>query len=552
MSASEPARKITAAELPALLRQAVAASRAGRFDDVIGQCQRILADMPDQPDTLFLLAGALHGRERHDEAIEHLRRAIALAPHRADYVGNLGAVLARRGRLDEAIECFRQAIQLEPRSPAGHTALGNALQAKGDLAAAISSFRVATTLGPIAAGAHLNLGNALRAAGRVDEAMESYRQALKINPHAADAHHNLGAILLDGGRTEEAAASLRAALATQPDHLLASRLLALALIAEGKTDEASELIMAQVRRRHAIGGDGAAPILRQTNPVKLRHDIDQLGFLHERKLASIDLETIIGDHRAALRATGARLEGPVELPNSATPTLRAHYNRLIHVRDTPAMAGGALSPAWFGGAIEAEFRWRDPGFAWWDGLLRPEALNALHRYCVESTVWFQTTFKNEVSATLFNGFCCPLLLQIAGELRQRLPGLLGDKPLALAWAYKYCGDFSGLGIHADDGAVSVNFWITPDEANLDETRGGLILWERKVPEDYLRRDRDTQQRMIRDIVENSGKAPVTVPYRCNRALVFDSMIAHSTDRFQFRDDYESRRINITLLYGRAR
>ncbi len=42
-----------------------------------------------------------------------------------------------------------------------------------------------------------------------------------------------------------------------------------------------------------------------------------------------------------------------------------------------------------------------------------------------------------------------------------------------------------------------------------------------------------------------------MPYRCNRAAVFDGMIVHSTDAFRFKDGYENRRINITLLYGRT-
>jgi len=29
------------------------------------------------------------------------------------------------------------------------------------------------------------------------------------------------------------------------------------------------------------------------------------------------------------------------------------------------------------------------------------------------------------------------------------------------------------------------------------------------------------------------------------------MIVHSTDAFRFKDGYENRRINITLLYGRT-
>ncbi|MGH6934508.1 MAG: tetratricopeptide repeat protein, partial [Dongiaceae bacterium] len=417
MSSGDSSETFSAADLPALLKQALAASRGGQFDVVIRLCRRILASMPEQPDSLFFLAGALHAQGHHDQAIESLRRAVAQAPHRADYHGNLGAILARLGRLDEAVECFRQAIARDPRSPAGHIALGNALQASGDIAGAITSFRTATTLGPIAAGAHLNLGNALRAAGRHGEAIDSYRQALKINPGLADAHHNLGMSLFDQGRADEAAGSFGAALAIQPDHQLASRLLALVLIAASQIDQASRLIMDQVRRRHGIGGDGAAPILRQTNPVKLRHDIDQLRYLRDHRLLSPGLAELVGEHKAALDLLGTNAAGTIDLPASAPPRFKSHYNRLIHFRDTPALPGGALDPSWFGGAIEAQFGWRNPGFAFWDGLLRPEALRALHRFCLESTVWFQTTFKNEVSSTLFNGFCCPLPLQIAAELR---------------------------------------------------------------------------------------------------------------------------------------
>jgi len=57
--------------------------------------------------------------------------------------------------------------------------------------------------------------------------------------------------------------------------------------------------------------------------------------------------------------------------------------------------------------------------------------------------------------------------------------------------------------------------------------------------------------MIQAIVDAPGTTAVTAPYRCNRAVVFNSMIAHSTDRFRFKDGYENRRINITLLYGHA-
>jgi hypothetical protein len=42
----------------------------------------------------------------------------------------------------------------------------------------------------------------------------------------------------------------------------------------------------------------------------------------------------------------------------------------------------------------------------------------------------------------------------------------------------------------------------------------------------------------------------SVAYRQNRALVFNSDLFQDTDRIAFREGYENRRINITLLYGR--
>jgi hypothetical protein len=42
----------------------------------------------------------------------------------------------------------------------------------------------------------------------------------------------------------------------------------------------------------------------------------------------------------------------------------------------------------------------------------------------------------------------------------------------------------------------------------------------------------------------------TIPYRCNRAVLFHSTLFHKTDPFHFRDGYENRRTNFTMLFGR--
>ena len=52
-----------------------------------------------------------------------------------------------------------------------------------------------------------------------------------------------------------------------------------------------------------------------------------------------------------------------------------------------------------------------------------------------------------------------------------------------------------------------------------------------------------------DFLVQAGANSVTVPYRANRAVIFDSDLFHETDRIEFKEGYTNRRINITMLYG---
>ena len=79
---------------------------------------------------------------------------------------------------------------------------------------------------------------------------------------------------------------------------------------------------------------------------------------------------------------------------------------------------------------------------------------------------------------------CPLLFQIAAELRQTFPDIFKHHPLNQAWVYKYDSQLSGINPHADFAAVNVNFWITPDAALEDETAGGLVVWDKEAPLDW--------------------------------------------------------------------
>jgi Tfp pilus assembly protein PilF len=360
-------------------------------------------------------------------------------------------------------------------------------------------------------GVSNNLGLALKDQGRLEEAAATFTRGLAVRPDDALAHCNLGNVLRLQGRPQDAAASYRRAIALKPDMALAHKNLGTVLC---ESDQLAEG-MASFRRHAelAFGGPpsraaGSAPVA----PHKAQHDREQQDYLN--------------GHDAGAAAAGIRFE------------------------DGGRLAGNAVNPDASMGRIAALWRTSRPQIAVIDNLLTDEALAKLQRFCWGSTIWRKVYRDGYLGAMPEHGFACPLLAQIADELRSAYPAILGAHPLLQFWGFKYDSSLSGIAVHADFAAVNVNFWITPDEANLDPEHGGLVVWDVPAPMgwDFAKYNDDVPA--ARDFLARSGARPVTVPYRANRAVIFDSDLFHETDRIAFKDGYLNRRINITLLYGR--
>jgi hypothetical protein len=191
-----------------------------------------------------------------------------------------------------------------------------------------------------------------------------------------------------------------------------------------------------------------------------------------------------------------------------------------------------------------------PQIAVIDNLLSEVALARLRRFCWGSTVWQRVYRDGYLGAMPEHGFACPLLAQITEELRATYPAILGEHPLLQFWGFKYDSKLNGIAIHADFAAVNVNFWITPDEANLDPESGGLVIWDVPAPLNWDFAKYNDNVQAAREFLQASGARPTAIPHRANRAVIFDSDLFHETDRIVFKDGYLNRRINITLLYGR--
>jgi Flp pilus assembly protein TadD len=485
------------------------------------------------------------------EAVELLSRATREQADRPAYWFNLGVVLQKQGKPPEALSAYEKALALHPQYPEAHSNVGNVLMEVGRLDEAAAAYRRALQVRPDYVEAHNNLGVVLKEQGKLDEAGMSYERALRLAPNHLEAHCNLGSVLMDQGNLDHAVTCFARALKIKPDYVKAMYHLAFALMWQKRFEEAFRYL----RRSADLKQNHNRPVTQSSvSRSRLKHDAEQIRYLFDRGRIGLEYSTYFD---ALVRLHRRAAENPETTPRMSVDrdeiqAIASSFNRIVHYGDSPETATEAVNPALDVAAIEARYHATRPEVMYLDGLLTQEALTSLRRFCLESTIWKRDYENGYLGAFLGDGFSCPLLLQIAEELRLKFPGIFQHHLLTQAWAFKYDSERTGLNIHADAAAVNVNFWVTPDEANRDSDHGGLVVWDKEAPRDWNFKDYNNtaNEPKVREFLAHSGAKAVTIPYRANRAVIFNSDLFHETDRFHFKDDYESRRLNITLLYGR--
>ncbi|MGW6793886.1 hypothetical protein [Streptomyces chartreusis] len=405
---------------------------------------------------------------------------------------------------------------------------------------------------PWDAGSAVARARATVSAGRTEEAAHALSNAIQAHPQDRAARRELALLLVASDRWAEGLPLLRDEMRTGADGLAwAPEVLHAALehsdfpLAEGFAS-----LFAQLR-----WGDSSDPAGRSATPLsvpKLQHDIDQMHYLQRMGVLGADYSQVIDAYQAArdrLAAKGPDAREPLD--SDANQPLADTYNRLLHVRNTPRVAR-ALSRRWDPVAVEEQYLTNAPGMVYVDDFLTEEALDELYRFCLESTVWFGNRYAHgRLGALMQDGFICPLLMQIAEELRDALPRLIGDRyPLRQMWGFK-CGPQvpADVTTHADFAAVNVNFWVTPDGANTDEHSGGLVVHDVDAPLSWGFDTYNGRQDLIQPFLRRRRARSMTIPYRQNRAVIFNSDLFHASDAVSFRPGYENLRINVTMLYG---
>jgi hypothetical protein len=317
--------------------------------------------------------------------------------------------------------------------------------------------------------------------------------------------------------------------------------------------------LASIYAKVRWGADEAASVADPDRPPlsggKLLHDLQQLHHLKAGNQIGNEADILIDAYSRALDTfSGSETESRRTIDPDKEPILHKFYGRVIHVNSCPRLPE-ALSGQWNRKEAQSIYLDNPPGVVVIDDFLSSHALLSLRQFCEGSTVWHRNRYASGRLGSFFlSGFSCPLLAQISEELRQQLPLVIGRRhPLRQLWGFKYPANLpADSTIHADFAAVNVNFWVTPEAANNDPKSGGLIIYEHDAPPDWDFATYNSRMDLIKEFLSRKRSRSAYIPYRENRAIIFNSDLFHATAAVDFKPGYTNRRVNITMLYGDRR
>lgn len=290
----------------------------------------------------------------------------------------------------------------------------------------------------------------------------------------------------------------------------------------------------------------------------IRHDIEQAKYLLNQGFKDSRIVDFVGNGETFLNYL--RFENKnndesihqaiMDKPINEIKNILQKYWSLPIIYNTKEIKN-FLNPSNNWKNIQEQYIESKPEFVVIDNFLSEEALIELRKFCLLSKV-FLKEYENDYLGAFGNmGFTSSIHMGIGRDLKIKMSKIFGEQSLNHMWAFKYDSKIgSGINVHADFAKVNLNFWITPDEYNLNEQSGGLKVYDTPPPEDWVFEKYNASQKDIYKFLKSVNAGYMSAHYKCNRAVLFNSSLFHETEKINFIDKYEGRRINVTYLFGR--
>ena len=497
------------------------------------------------------LGTLLSDLKQYNKAISCYERAIEIKPNYADALSNLGVAYCELAQFQKAINYLEKAIKIKPGQSNAYFNIANVYLAVFDYQKAINFYKKTIEIDPNQAGANNNLGVAFKHLGKQEKAVSAYKKAIEINPNFADAYNNLGVSYKELGEVQKAVSSYEKAIKINPDFLSPRINLTGLYVGELSDFEKAKNLSYEALKLKLMSD----PVSNNIALFKLKHDVQQAKYLSSKNYEVVGLDQFqkVGDeilNRKENKEDKNNYDKKILLNSDEIDTILP-YHKSYHVYKPKIISGSCINPDnnWLD--VEEEYLNSADQIMYIDDFLSEEALIELREFCLVSKVWNREYRNKYLGAFSDQGFISPIHLQIAKDLKKELPKLFGPHKIEKFWGFKYDSTLGkGINIHADFAVHNLNFWITPDEYNNDKNSGGLKVYDVPAPDHWTFRDYNSNPDKVYKFLKDNNANCINVPYKFNRAVLFNSAYFHETDEINFKDKYEGRRINCTYLFGR--
>jgi len=465
------------------------------------------------------LAEVLSKQGNAYEAVQRLDEALLLQPTNIDLLTNAGLTLTEVGQHAHALTYFKRAMQAAPKNVLVISHYATSLLELGRYEDSLVQSNLSIEIDPKFSLGYIAKALTLHKMQSFDRALENYRLALQLDPNSQIAQINIAAISISKVKNEN-------------DFLLAL-----------KEADKSQKITLLHKKSNTTRIIDCIPFFR------LKHDAQQANFLKMQGNTSPALLKFL-DVAPNILAEHKGYEGQqlITLMGDTVKVIRDYQNEPF-IYQMPVVTN-TLNSELDWREIEEKFLSSDPELIFIDDFLNIHTLRAFQDFSLYSKVWDKEYKGSYLGAFANQGFISPLHLKLALDLKRAMPKVFKDYPIGQLWGFKYDAQLgSGINVHADFAKVNLNFWITPSESNLESNSGGLRVYTVPAPNTWTFHDYNKNSEQIYEFLSKNNSSLVTVPYRGNRAVLFNSALFHETDVIKFKEGYENRRVNMTYLFG---
>ena len=499
----------------------------------------------------FSLAVENFKKDSFQEAQILFEEILKINPNHAETYYNLGLIYQELREFNKSKEFYQKAIQIKSDYVDAHNNLGLIFRELNDLKSAKHCYQKAIDFDPNCVMALFNLGIIFRELAEFKNAIKCYQKVIKISPNLIKAHNNIGNVFKKMREDDKAISHFESALKLNPSSVDAQVNISNVYISQldnlNSAVESSYKALKMFKQKIQLT-DQSVLLYR------LKHDLQQANYLSFKNYKIEGIKEFIKTGNEILNRDENKEENndsykKIALRDSEVNSLLPFY-RANYIYQTQDISEGYINPYKNWKDIENEYFNSDKQIIYIDNFLSEKAIREMQKFCLISKIWVEERRNKYLGSFSDKGFVSPLHLQIAIELKNKLPNLFGKHRLGRFWGFKYDSTLGkGINIHADFALINLNFWITPDEFNNDKNRGGLKVYDILAPEDWTFQKYNINADEIYKLLKKNKANCVNVPYKFNRAVLFNSDYFHETDQINFKDEYEARRINITYLFG---